>query len=148
MSSALTTILLQLGPSIPTAVVVMGAISIGLILCLYLLFVYWVYLDASDRGSDRPRLWALCMLVVLPVSALYFVFAGRIGERKESPTARKRLVETVLIAGCAGFFLTFVIAPPDAFLQMTFMPVSIVLTFPVAYLLWYRDGFKRLRSVA
>ncbi|SFR88576.1 hypothetical protein SAMN05216559_0506 [Halomicrobium zhouii] len=147
MSSALPTALRQFGTSAPTVVVVMGAASVGLLACLSLLFVYWVYLDAGDRGSDRPRLWALCTLVVLPASGLYFVLAGRIGERQEPVTARKRLVETALIAGCAGVFLTFLFAPPDPFVQLTSIPASLVLTFPAAYLLWYRRGLGRLRSV-
>jgi len=137
----------QFDPSVPTVVVAMGAVSIGLVLGLYLLFVYWVYLDARDRGSDRPGRWALGALAILPVSALYFVLADRIGERQGTPTARKRLVETVLLAGCAGLPLTFVVTPPDPFTQLTAIPASLVVTGPAAYLLWYRRGFEKVRSV-
>lgn len=120
---------------------------VALIFGTKFLTVYWVYRDASARGSSNPRSWSLWILLVDLVLLSYLYNRWRkLGERRYPRTYRDRVVETALVALYGALLGAPLVTPPDPLsMPMGYFTVLVV-TLPLAYLLVYRDGWARLRT--
>lgn len=121
---------------------------IGAVLLLQaggLCFVYWVYLDATERTSDSAVTWALGSLAVPFLPLGYLLYRHRIGGRPEPASRRERVVGTLGLAVVSGFVIEAQFAPPDPFTQIVHLPIAVFVALPVSYWLVWRGGYARLR---
>ena len=133
--------------ALPTLSAVLAVVAAAVTFTTLLALGYWVYRDASLRGSDSSVLWGIGCVVVSPLTLVYLLLRGRIGERTE-PRSR---VETACLTIVVGVVLSqaaaAVLTPPDAYSMLYFFAPSLLVTLPAAYL--YLEGVpSRLRPTA
>lgn len=122
---------------------------VALIFGTKILTVYWVYRDASARGSSNPRSWGLWVLIVDLVLLSYLYNRWRkLGERRYPRTQWDRAVETALVACYGALLAAPMITPPDPLSMPMGYFTALAVALPIAYLLVYRDGWARLRATA
>lgn len=127
---------------------VAGYAFVAFIFGLRFLAAYWVYRDASARGSSNPRSWGVWVVIVDLVVLSYLYNRWRkLGERRYPRTTRDRAVETAVVAGYGAFICGALLAPADFFLTPLYTLGLLVVALPLAYPLVYRDGWARLRTV-
>lgn len=108
---------------------------------------YWVYRDASARGSSVPRWWGLAVAILDPLVLGYlFTRWRKLGEREYPRTSRDRSVATALVALFGSLLLATETSPPDPLSQPRYFFGALVVVAPLAYLLVYRDGWARFRA--
>ncbi|MCU4800634.1 hypothetical protein OB920_09660 [Halobacteria archaeon HArc-gm2] len=124
-----------------------GYAFVAFIVGLRILVAYWVYRDASARGSSNPRSWGVWVVIVDLVVLSYLYNRWRkLGERNYPRTTRDRAVETTVVAGYGAFISGALLAPADFFLTPLYTVGGLAVTLPLAYLLVYRGGWARLRD--
>ncbi len=100
----------------------------------YAYLAYYVYHDASVRGSDVPVVWAGTALLVLPLVAYVTVR----GERKTGKTTEERWALAVAV----GFLVPPVgasfLVSADPMASLVTIPGVMVVTLPAACLLFVR----------
>lgn len=117
--------------------------TLALFVLPYLGIAYWVYRDASRRGSERATTWGVGMVLLGPATPLglaFYLLARRNLEGTPAPPTRSdRLVRNVVVAS----FLTFVplatFSPPDPFTQAYTAAVVLPILVGLAALYTYRD---------
>lgn len=130
--------------ALPALAYVLFALMTGVTL---LSMSYWVSRDAAARGSSSPFLWGVSAALG-GIVGLYYLFVYRPGrERSAPPTRGERVAGTVIVADVAAMFVGAFLAPPDPFTQLVWWLRTFVPLLPVAYLLVYRRGYRRLPVV-
>ena len=100
---------------------------------------YWVYRDASRRGSERAVGWGVATLVfgLVPL-AVYLLARRKLEGPHPPPTRSDRLVRNAVVAALLTFVLT-ALGPPDPFTQSSTAVVALPVLLGLAVLLTYRD---------
>jgi len=110
---------------------------------------WWLYRDASARGSRTPTGWALSGAFV-PLVLPYYLYKRRRGpvlsQRERSVDRLDRRLGTVVTAGLGAFLVGLIVTPPDPVLQFVVFPLLFLTLLPVAYVLVYRGGYRRLAA--
>ncbi|WP_266080813.1 hypothetical protein [Haladaptatus caseinilyticus] len=114
---------------------------------------YWIYLDATERGSDANLLWALGCTFIQPLILGYLLYRSEIGGRTEPAGVTERVIGTVVIGQLVteqlwfGLRFTGIIAsrvyPPAVELQY-YVALFAVGVIPGYWLVWKR-GWARIR---
>ena len=108
----------------------------------YLGFAYWVYRNASRRGSDRAAWWGVGMLLLGPFFQFgfgyYYLVRGRIGPSVERPTRGDYLVRNLLLASLL-IFLAGALGPPDPITQIYYAVYALPFAVALAVVVTYRD---------
>ena len=116
---------------------------LGLVVLPYLGIAYWVYRDASRRGSERATLWGVGMLLLGPANLLglaYYLLARRRFEGPHPPPTRfDRLVRNAVVATFLTFLTGAVLTPPDPLTQAYYAAVALPVLLGLAVLYTYRD---------
>lgn len=116
---------------------------------------YWVYLDATERGSNASYLWAIGCTVFQPLVIGYLLFRGQIGGRREPAEATERAVGSLIIGHLIAVQLLFVLryfeAIPTTNLSLVveaqyYVVLFIVGVLPGYWLVWKR-GWARIRRI-
>ena len=94
---------------------------------------YWVYADASARGSDRPLLWGVLTVLFVPVGLYYWYVRGDVGERRRRPDRGERVALVVALGTLGAYVLAATVAPPDPHTQGRYSLGFLVVTLPVAF---------------
>lgn len=123
--------------ALPPVVLALGTALLVIGIAATLALAYYVYRDASLRGSERPAAWAagavLPMVGVL-VLVLYLLTRDSIGVRTE-PRSRLESVCLSLYPGLVGaFVLGSLLSPPDPFSVLLYLVPALAVTIPAAYL--------------
>ena len=109
----------------------------------YLGIAYWVYRDASRRGSERAGWWGAGMVLLGPANLLglaYYLLARRSLEGPHPPPTRfDRLVRNVVVASLFAFGVVAVFTPPDPITQASAAAVALPVLVGLAALYTYRD---------
>ncbi len=99
---------------------------------------YWIYADATARGSSSALFWAIGTVVFLPIGVYYLLFYRRSHERAVPQTRRERIAEILAVGGIVTTVASAMLTPPDPLTQLQFMPVAFVVTVLVLFLFEYR----------
>lgn len=100
----------------------------------YASLAYYVYHDASARGSKVPVVWAATGLLVFPL----VVYAAVRGERKTEKTTEERWALTVAVGFLVPPVAASFLMSPDPVTSLVTIPGVMVVTLPAAYLLFIR----------
>ncbi len=109
-----------------------------------LLLGYWVYLDASIRGSDAALLWAVCCTAFLPLIIGYLLHRSEIGGRPEPANRRERILGTYLAAHVFAALIVTLIPQLQLSRPMFYFGALLVGLLPGYWLVWNR-GWAQLR---
>jgi sec-independent protein translocase protein TatC len=125
--------LLQTGLGAPTLALA-AAVALAVV-GAYAALVYWVYSDATARGSERPGAWAFAVAAFAPVLLVYLLRRGAVGDRTDPETDRERLARVLATAVLLSWVVTAVLSPPDPVTQLYYAGGAIAVTVPLGYLL-------------
>ena len=109
------------------------------------LLAYWTHRDAIAHGVERPSLWVLAVLAV-PFGIVLYLVVRRGWERERPRTDGVRAAETALLAILGALVVGPLVTPPDPFTQAVAWPALALALLPIAYLLYYRNGWHRLAA--
>ncbi len=114
---------------------------------------YWIYLDATERGSNANLLWAIGCTAFQPLVIGYLLYRSEIGGRTEIAGVRERSIGTFVIGHLVAVQLWFAlrfsnviatgIYPPVVELQY-YVALFVIGAIPGYWLVWKR-GWARLR---
>lgn len=122
-------------PDWPFAPSTLGlAVMVAVLAGTYLAGAYWIYRDASARGSDRPGGWVSWWLLFTVFAAVYYLrVRDRIGERAEPVTRAERAASAVVVATFVVLLGGTLVLPPDPYSQLSFVPPALAVTLPLVY---------------
>ncbi|ELZ02557.1 hypothetical protein [Natrialba asiatica] len=129
----------------------MGLVLVGFVFLLALPLAglclsYAVSADAAARGADGGA-WGLATFFTLSIAALaYLIYRRRLPDRSDPATRRERLIGTAGIGIGTAYTVGSIIAPPDPFSMLLFVPPLLVVTLPAAYGLCYEPGWRAIVS--
>ena len=116
---------------------------LALVVLPYVGLAYWVYRDATRRGSEHATAWGVGMVLLGPASLLglaYYLYARRHLEGPHAPPTRfDRLVRNVVAASLLTFVVGATLSPPDPFTQAYYAAVALPVLVGLAVLYTYRD---------
>lgn len=116
---------------------------LALVVLPYVGIAYWVYRDATRRGSEHATAWGVGMVLLGPASLLglaYYLYARRHLEGPHPPPTRfDRLVRNVAVASLLTFLVGAAFSPPDPLTQASIAAVALPVLAGVAVLYTYRD---------
>lgn len=122
-------------------------VGIGL-LAGYASLVFWVYRDATRRGSERAGTWAVAVALFAPTMILYFLRQRAIGEATEPETYHDRLARVLVASALVGLGVGIIATPPDPFTQITFVGGGILSAIPLGYLVVFHTTLRRSETAA
>jgi len=110
----------------------------GIVWCLIAVSIaLWIARDASARGSDRPRIWAIAS-VTTPIGLPYYFYQRFVGDGisddRPPATGRERWIQTLGIASLGAVLVGTMLAPPDPVSQVWYMASTYVAGAPLAAL--------------
>ncbi len=105
---------------------------------------YWVYLDATIRGSDAALLWAVCCTAFLPLIIGYLLHRSEIGGRPEPADRRERILGTYLVAHVVAALIVTILPQVQLSRQLLYFGALFVGLLPGYWLVW-TGGWARLR---
>lgn len=120
------------------------------LLCLWFVIVailmgYWIYADATARGSDSAFSWAAGGVLTMFIVAGYLFYRRKIGGRTDLASRRERIAGTVVFAQMFALALGAELSPPDPFTQLIQLPLFVGAGLLSGYWLVWRGGYARLR---
>lgn len=126
------------------------AVSLALVAVVYVAglvaFSYAITMDAKARGHPHPAALGALGALVAPVG-LYFLFVRRwTGEREFPPTNGERVANFVVLVYLGSFLVAATLAPPDPFTQLLYAGGSLFATLPLAYLVVFKNPWRRLKA--
>ncbi|CDK39748.1 hypothetical protein [Halorubrum sp. AJ67] len=114
---------------------------------------YWVYLDATERGSNMNYLWAIGCTLFQPLTVGYLLYRSEIGGRTRTAGTLERIVGTFVVGHLVTIQLWFVLGymnvvttithPPLVELQY-YIALFVVGVIPGYWLVW-KSGWARTR---
>jgi hypothetical protein len=81
--------------------VLAGLVGTTLFVLLAVSICYWIYSDASSRGSNFPLLWAIGS-TLSGILGIYYLFIYRRSTDRSPSSPRERLAQTIVFANTVG----------------------------------------------
>ncbi|WP_266079315.1 DUF7534 family protein [Haladaptatus caseinilyticus] len=131
-------------PSLPPVYLVSLAMYVVTVLSVN----YWVYSDATARGSSFPSFWSISSVFFWLPALYYFIRYRHLHERQRPPTRGNRIAQTLAISSLSATVVTTFFAPPDQFTRTLLVPACFAGTLSVTYVLVYRRQYKRIPGIA
>jgi hypothetical protein len=114
---------------------------------------YWIYLDATERGSNANLLWAIGCTFIQPLIIGYLLYRSEIGGRTKPAGVSERLIGTFVIGHLVTAQLWFVLRFTDIISTRVYPPIVelqyysalfVVGVIPGYWPVWKR-GWARIR---
>jgi len=105
--------------------------------CLLLLLVtgiaagYWVYSDATARGSSAALRWAIASVLCVPVGLYYLIRYRRRHEPVRQLTYRNHVAALVTVCGVQSVLIAALFAPHNNLSRSGFILLSFAFLLPV-----------------
>jgi hypothetical protein len=117
---------------------------------------YWIYVDATERGSDAALSWAGGCAVFQPLTIGYLLYRSEIGERTDPAAASERAIGTFVIAHLVAIQLRFVLrysglitppVPSPVVELLYYVGLLVVGILPAYWLIWQRGWARTRRKI-
>ncbi|WP_435155882.1 DUF7534 family protein [Haladaptatus sp. DFWS20] len=109
---------------------------------------YWVYSDATARGSSFPSFWSISSIFFWLPALYYLIRYRHLHERQRPPTRGNLIAQTFAISSLSATVVATFFAPPDQFTRTLFVPACFAVTLSVTYVLVYRRQYERILEIA
>ena len=126
--------------TVPPAVYLEYYLMVALFAVVWVSLGYWIYADATARGSSSALSWAFGTMVFIPTGVYYHLFYRRSHERDVPQTRRERVAGILAVSGIVTTVASAMLTPPDSLTQLQFMPAAFAVTVLVLFLFERRIG--------